>query len=264
MVNYYKVLELNENASSEAIKRAYRTLSKKYHPDINPSRQAVAKMQEVNEAYSVLSDAAKKRAYDLKLSRLNAAVRYQPPKQQSAANYTRKSQNSYSQGYHHTKEQTGQRAYQSYQPRHQQRADGCAGAGASGNFAASSNNFNKQKPYSSSQNTSRQSFSQGSPPYAAKASDSPSYGVAQSSVYKNKREGSYFNPLLVVFIMAILALVVTGICSTILSLDNSVDSINKSSRISSGLSQAKNDDEASEETVPETYFYVAKGNNGTV
>jgi molecular chaperone DnaJ len=55
MNRYYEVLGLKNGASESEIKKAYRKLSKKYHPDINPSDEAKSKMTEINEAYEILS-----------------------------------------------------------------------------------------------------------------------------------------------------------------------------------------------------------------
>ena len=63
--DYYEVLGLDKTADADAIKRAYRQLAKKYHPDLNPGdAEAEKSFKEVNEAYSVLSDADKKAKYD--------------------------------------------------------------------------------------------------------------------------------------------------------------------------------------------------------
>ena len=63
--DYYEVLGLDKNASEDDIKKAYRTLAKKYHPDVNPDdKTAEEKFKEINEAYSVLSDPDKKSRYD--------------------------------------------------------------------------------------------------------------------------------------------------------------------------------------------------------
>ncbi len=63
--NYYDILGVSKTASDEEIKKAYRSLAKKYHPDLNPgNNEAAEKLKEVNEAYSVLSDKTKRQNYD--------------------------------------------------------------------------------------------------------------------------------------------------------------------------------------------------------
>lgn len=63
--DYYEVLGLDRNASDDDIKKSYRKLAKKYHPDLNPNdNEAEQKFKEVNEAYSILSDSTKKSRYD--------------------------------------------------------------------------------------------------------------------------------------------------------------------------------------------------------
>ena len=63
--NYYDILGVNKNASDDEIKKAYRNLAKKYHPDLNPgNKEAAEKLKEVNQAYGVLSDKTKKQNYD--------------------------------------------------------------------------------------------------------------------------------------------------------------------------------------------------------
>ncbi len=60
----YETLEVNENASADEIKKAYRKLARKYHPDVNKDPGAEDKFKEINAAYEVLSDAQKKAQYD--------------------------------------------------------------------------------------------------------------------------------------------------------------------------------------------------------
>jgi len=61
--DYYKILEIEENFTEDLIKKKYRELSKKYHPDINPA--GGEKFKEISEAYDILSDPNKRKSYDL-------------------------------------------------------------------------------------------------------------------------------------------------------------------------------------------------------
>lgn len=64
-VDYYKTLGIAKNATQDEIKKAYRKLARKYHPDLNPNdEQAKKKFQELNEANEVLMDAEKRKKYD--------------------------------------------------------------------------------------------------------------------------------------------------------------------------------------------------------
>lgn len=63
--DYYKILEVDESASQDEIKKSYRKLAKKYHPDLNPDNEEYEeKFKEANEAYEVLSDEEKRKKYD--------------------------------------------------------------------------------------------------------------------------------------------------------------------------------------------------------
>lgn len=67
MKDYYRTLEVREDASREVIAKAYKALCTKYHPDKQPTNlknRATKKMQELNRAYSVLKDPAQRQAYD--------------------------------------------------------------------------------------------------------------------------------------------------------------------------------------------------------
>ena len=63
--NPYEILGVKENASETEIKKAYRTLSLKYHPDRNSDGDSTTKFQEINAAYETLSDPQKRKQYDL-------------------------------------------------------------------------------------------------------------------------------------------------------------------------------------------------------
>ena len=72
MKDYYRILEVNEKASPEIIEKAYKTLVKKYHPDLYSSAQkkeAERKLKDINEAYNILSDSFLRSQYDLELQR---------------------------------------------------------------------------------------------------------------------------------------------------------------------------------------------------
>ncbi len=64
-VDYYKILEIDKSASTDEVRKAYRRLARKYHPDLNPdNKDAHRKFQQINEAHEVLSDPEKRKKYD--------------------------------------------------------------------------------------------------------------------------------------------------------------------------------------------------------
>ena len=65
--SYYDILGLSQSATEEEIRRAYRILARRYHPDVNPEHAESGKFQEIAEAYNILCDETKRKEYDLRL-----------------------------------------------------------------------------------------------------------------------------------------------------------------------------------------------------
>ncbi len=84
-VDYYKTLGVAKNASAEDIKKAYRKLARKLHPDVNPNdKEAHKKFQQINEANEVLSDPEKRKKYDQYGENWKHADQYEHARQQQA------------------------------------------------------------------------------------------------------------------------------------------------------------------------------------
>jgi curved DNA-binding protein len=77
--DYYKTLHITKEASQEEIKRAYRKLARKYHPDINRDASAEARFKEINEANEVLKDTEKRKAYDSFGDNWQTGEEFRPP-----------------------------------------------------------------------------------------------------------------------------------------------------------------------------------------
>src|SRR3954447_10864788 len=81
--DYYEVLGSSKNATEDDIRKAYRTLARKHHPDVNPGDKAAEeKFKEINEAYAVLSDPEKRKRYDQFGGDWKAGSDFTPPPHQ--------------------------------------------------------------------------------------------------------------------------------------------------------------------------------------
>ena len=84
--DYYKVLGIERTASEGDVKKAFRKLARKHHPDVNKAADAASRMQELNEAYDVLRDAEKRAAYDQVGQGVQGGQEFRPPPGWDAGN----------------------------------------------------------------------------------------------------------------------------------------------------------------------------------
>jgi curved DNA-binding protein len=84
-IDYYQILGLDKNAAAEDVKKAYRKLARKYHPDLNPDNaEAKKKFQQINEAHEVLSDPEKRKKYDQYGEQWKHAEQFEQARQHSS------------------------------------------------------------------------------------------------------------------------------------------------------------------------------------
>ena len=82
--DYYEILGVTRAADADAVKRAYRKLARKYHPDVSKEKNAESKFKEVQEAYEVLRDSDKRAAYDQLGRDYRPGQQFRPPSQAAA------------------------------------------------------------------------------------------------------------------------------------------------------------------------------------
>ena len=88
-IDYYQILGIDNKATEEDIKKAYRKLARKFHPDLNPNdKQAHQKFQQINEANEVLSDPEKRKKYDLYGKDWQHAEQFEQQKQKRQSQYS--------------------------------------------------------------------------------------------------------------------------------------------------------------------------------
>lgn len=141
MKTHYDTLGISQNATIDEIKKAYRALVRKYHPDINSAKDATKKTQAINAAYEILSDKITKEKYD---AYLNA----QKAKRQNFNNRTKTNTN--------TQTQTNTKTSNSYNHSHKQSKDSY-NANAN-NYAKTNTNTNKQQNFNNAKNNTDDDF----------------------------------------------------------------------------------------------------------
>lgn len=100
MKDYYKILQVEKNASADEIKKSFRKLAKKFHPDANlNNKEAEEKFKEINEAYNILGDENKKARYDLDMNNIESenADNFRKNSSQNKYNNYRKKQDKMSE-----------------------------------------------------------------------------------------------------------------------------------------------------------------------
>ncbi len=121
--DYYEIMGLSKDATPDEIKRQYRKLARKYHPDVSKEENAEEKFKEIGEAYEVLSDPEKKQAYDNLSNSYQGGENFNPPPgweyQHRGPSYTETSNANFSDFFEELfgQQQSGFRQQQQYQHR---------------------------------------------------------------------------------------------------------------------------------------------------
>lgn len=87
--DYYEILGISQHASQDEIRKAYRTMSLKWHPDKNPNIDVTSVMQDINEAYSILKDKDKRHRYDIEYKIFKYSYKEEfKPNESDSTNYS--------------------------------------------------------------------------------------------------------------------------------------------------------------------------------
>lgn len=97
--NYYKILDIPPSSTDDEVKKAYRKMSIKWHPDKNPCEDVTQIMQDINEAYAILKDAEKRERYDAEYKRFCEAFHHGRKQKEGSAHET-SSQSKWSYDYY--------------------------------------------------------------------------------------------------------------------------------------------------------------------
>lgn len=200
-MDYWKVLGLNEGASEEEIKKAYRSLAKKYHPDHNPSPDAAKNFREIQEAYEYLKDNPGYRSsYNSGNSYYSSADNSYTDDNDSDKEETKESY-SYSESdyrknrestHSYTKQNSENKTESTYRRNYHERYNRGAYTGSSGSsHAGYHRTYNNRQSYSSSGSSSARSSRASGSSSGSRYSAYSNFSNSSSSSYHNYSGNSY-------------------------------------------------------------------------